>query len=261
MTQLALVTGASSGLGKALCFALAKQGIPLILVARNEAQLKKVASDLSVPTQIHPADLTDAKQRKALVQRIHEQRPDLVINNAGFGLYGPALAHPLSDLQAMIELNVQALMELSVEAARALVNANQKGVICNISSAAAFFATPSFCLYSATKAFVNNFSQGLDAELKDQGVRVLTVCPGQIDTGFRKRASGGFPSGRFPQEKKGMTMPPEKAAALILKQIAKGKALCIIDWRTRLLVGLARLLPKEVAQTLIKKEVTNRQRF
>ena len=256
MTQLALVTGASSGLGKALCFALAKQGIPLILVARSEEQLKKIASSLSVPTQVLPADLTDVRQRKTVVELIHQTQPDLVINNAGFGLYGPALAHPFSDLQAMVELNVQALMELSVEAAQALIKANQKGIICNISSAAAFFSTPSFCLYSATKAFVNNFSQGLDAELKDQGVRVLTVCPGQIDTEFRKVASGGFP-----QEKGGMTITSEKAAALILKKISKGKALSIIDWRTRFLVGLARLLPLKIAQVRMKREIDKRHRF
>jgi short-subunit dehydrogenase len=254
--KLALVTGASSGLGKALAYALAKQGIPLILVARNAEKLKKVTSDLPPSTHIHTADLTDAKQRKDLITLIRQRQPDLVINNAGFGLYGPTLAHPLSDLCAMVELNVQALMELSVESARVLLEENKKGIIFNISSAAAFFSTPSFNLYGATKAFVNSFSEGLDAELKSQGVRVLTVCPGQIETDFRRRASEDYP-----QEKDHITMSPEKAAELILKQIAKTKVLSIIDWRYRLIVPLAKLLPKPLVQAIMKKRLDKRHRF
>jgi uncharacterized protein len=254
--RLALVTGASSGLGKALSYALAKQGIPLILVARNEEKLKKIALDLPPSTHIHQADLTDAEQRKELIKLIRRRQPDLVINNAGFGLYGPTLAHPLSDLCEMMELNIRALMELSVESARILLKENKKGIIFNVSSAAAFFPTPSFNLYSATKAFVNSFSVGLDAELKSQGVRILTVCPGQIETDFRRRASSGYP-----QKKDHITMSPEKAAELILKQIAKVKVLSIIDWRYRLLVLLAKLLPRPLVQAIMKKQVDKRHRF
>ncbi len=254
--RLALITGASSGLGKALSYALVKQGIPMILVARNEEKLKKVALDLPPSTHIHTADLTDAEQRKELIKLIRRRQPDLVINNAGFGLYGPTLVHPLSDLCEMVELNVQALMELSVESARVLLKENKKGVIFNVSSAAAFFTTPAFSLYGATKAFVNSFSEGLDAELKSQGVRVLTACPGQIETDFRKRASGDYP-----QKKDHITMTPEKAAELILKQIAKAKVLSIIDWRYRVLVPLAKLLPKQLVQAIMKKSVDKRHRF
>lgn len=254
--RLALVTGASSGLGKALSYALSKQGIPLILVARNEEKLKKAALGLPSSTHLQIADLTNAEHRKELIKLIRQRQPDLVINNAGFGLYGPTLAHPLSDLCEMVELNIRALMELSVESTRVLLKEHKKGIIVNISSAAAFFSTPSFNLYGATKAFVNNFSEGLDAELKSQGVRVLTVCPGQIETDFRKKASGDFP-----QEKDRISMSPEKAAGLILKQIAKTKVLSIIDWRYRLLVSLAKLLPKSIVQAIMKKRVDKRHRF
>jgi uncharacterized protein len=254
--RLALITGASSGLGKALSYALGKQGIPLILVARNEDNLKKVALDLPPSTHIHPADLTDTEQRKELIKLIRQWQPDLVINNAAFGLYGPTLAHPLSELCKMVELNVQALMELSIESAHALLKENKQGIICNVSSAIAFFSLPSLNVYGATKAFVNSFSQGLDAELKSQGIRIFTVCPGQIATDFRRRASGGYP-----QEKDHLTMSSEKTAELILSQIAKAKVLSIIDWRYRIFVALGKLLPKQLVQAIIKKRLDKRHRL
>lgn len=254
--KTALVTGASSGLGKALCIELARRQIPLILVARNEEKLRELALDLPVLTHIHVADLSQPEERKKLIQLIHHKQPDLIINNAGFGLYGPVLAHPLSDMDQMVEVNVQALMELTIESARILRKENKQGTIVNISSAAAFFSYPSFCVYAATKAFVNRFSEGLDVELKPYGIRVLTVCPGQIDTGFRTRASKNHP-----QQKDKITMSSQKAAALILKQIETGKSLSIIDWRYRILIAITRFLPSRLLQPLLKKSLKKRHEF
>ena len=254
MFHLALVTGASSGLGKALSLALAKQNVPLILVARREDLLHALASELPPSTIVHRCDLSNPNDRKALIQLIHEKAPDLVINNAGFGLYGLTLSQPLSELKEMVDVNIQALMEVTLEGARALQNSKRKGTILNISSAAAFFPFPTFSVYAATKAFVNCFSEGLDAELQPRGIRVLTVCPGQVDTNFRKRASKGFP-----QKKDKLTMTPEKAATLILEQIKKGRALSIIDWRYRILVALGKLLPKRVIMhSVLKRRLKDR---
>ncbi|MBI2809858.1 MAG: SDR family NAD(P)-dependent oxidoreductase, partial [Candidatus Melainabacteria bacterium] len=179
--RLALVTGASSGLGKALAYALAEQGIPLILVARNVSAIPK---DLKVPVEIFACDLSDPKERRRLSERVRTIRPDLIINNAGFGLYGPVLSHTLDANAEMIRVNIDALLELTYEGAQALVAAGEKGTIVNISSAAAFTSYPTFAVYAASKAFVNNFSEGLEAELRPKGVRVLTVCPGPIATDF-----------------------------------------------------------------------------
>ena len=251
--QLALVTGASSGLGKALCQALAKQNIRLLIVARREDLLKKLALELPSSTQIYRIDLSDPNECKTLIQLIHQKAPDLIINNAGFGLYGPTLSHPLNELEDMVDVNIQALMKLTIESARVLQQAKKKGTIVNISSAAAFFSYPTFNVYAATKAFVNRFSEGLDEELREQGIRILTVCPGQIDTDFRKRASKNFP-----QRKDGPFMTPDGAAALILEQIEKGKALSIIDWRYRLLVALAKCLPKRLLQAILRSSLRDR---
>lgn len=251
--MLALVTGASSGLGKALCQQLAKKGISLILVARDLEKLKQTAKELSVATQIFPADLTQAESRKKLIELIHAKKPDLIINNAGFGLYGPALTHPTAQFAEMVALNLQAVMEISLESARALTLAKKKGTILNISSAAAFFPYPTFCIYAATKSFVTSFSRGLDTELKSQGIRILTVCPGQIDTSFRTRASN-----HFPQKENLLTLSSEKAATLILKQIEKVKPFAIIDWRYRLLIFFAKLLPYSLLQNILLHSLEER---
>lgn len=251
--MLALVTGASSGLGRALSYALSKRGFSLILTARNEEELKATALHLPSSTQIIRCDLSNPTDRSKLVKIIQEQQPDLIVNNAGFGLYGPAYSHPVSNLQEIVEVNVQALIELSVAGAQTLLHNEKKGTILNISSATAFFPFPGMCVYAATKAFVNSFSQGLDSEVKRDGIRVLTVCPGQIDTGFRKRASGNFP-----QKKNSITMSPEKAAELILKQLDKAKPLSIVDWRYRVMVSLCKLLPGSLLQSLLEKSLKER---
>jgi uncharacterized protein len=254
--QLALVTGASSGLGKALAHELAKRGIPLILAARNRERLEAAAAELPGSPLLCVADLADPEERRKVVEIIHNKQPDLIVNNAGFGLYGPTLAHRTSELQEMVEVNVQALMELSLEGAGSLIEHKRKGMVLNISSAAGFFAYPTFSVYSATKAFVNSFSRALDEEMKPRGIRIITVCPGQIDTGFRKKASGNFP-----QKKDRVTMTPERAATLILEQADKGKSLSIVDWRYRLAVGLSRLVPYCLLSRLLSKGITERHAF
>jgi uncharacterized protein len=250
----ALVTGASTGLGKALCHALAARGIPLLMVARSEERLVQLAKELPVLTTIYAVDLADAAERKQFLVWMQSYAPDLIINNAGMGLYGPAVSHPISEQSKVVELDVQALVEITLEGARTLVEQKKQGTILNVSSAAAFFLYPNHCLYSASKAFVNNFSQGLDFELNPQGIRVLTSCPGLIATEFSSRASGGKVHQRNPL----LTMRAEKAAALILKQIDSGKSMEIIDLRYKCFVYLSRILPKGLKLRMMSSSLKER---
>ncbi len=254
--RLGLITGASAGLGKALAKALSEQGMPLILVARDEKRLKSLAAELPTQSTLCPADLSTQEGRHAVTALIHKMAPDLIINNAGFGLYGPTLAHPVAELQEIVEVNIQALIAFSVEGARALAERKQKGTILNVSSAAGFYAYPHFSVYAASKAFVNSFSQALDFEMRPEGIRVLTVCPGQIATDFRKRSSGAFP-----QKKDHITMTTEKAVSLILEQIEKGKRLSIIDWRYRFAVYLSKFLPSSLLAPFFMSGLKSRHAF
>jgi short-subunit dehydrogenase len=246
--NLALVTGATSGLGKALCHLLASKNIPLLLTARDPARLEELKRTLSVPVTCYAADLSRKEERKGLLELIATQSPDLILNNAGFGLYGDALTHSTAEHLDMLEVNASALLEISLEAARALIANNKIGTILNISSAAAFFSYPTFSVYAASKAFVLHFSKSFDPEVAPHGIRVLCACPGQIATDFQKRASK-----TRPQKKMSLMMSAEKAAACIWSQIEKQQAVHIFDWRYQILVFVGRLLPERWTQKALRK--------
>lgn len=228
--HLALITGASSGIGEALSRKLAKQGISLILCGRNLSKLEALAKELRslVEVEIATAELASRLERKKIIEIIRRRAPDLVINNAGYGLYGEAIAHETEALLDLFEVDAAAVAELSVEAAKTLSTRGIKGAIMNISSAAAFLNFPGFAAYSASKAFVNQFSQSLDYEFSPRHIRVLTACPGLVATDFRRRASGKS------SESTSFSMSAEYAAEQIIKQLSIGKRLNIFSGRYRL---------------------------
>lgn len=258
MASLALITGASSGLGIALARLLAKEKLSLILTGTNTSALENLQKELSPLTNVEilSADLSKEEARARLLKEIAQKTPDLVINSAGIGLYGEVLRYPLKEQMQILKVNVEALTEITIEAARALKTQNRSGVIMNISSAAAFLHYPSFALYSSSKAYVNHFSRSFDAEIKQYGIRVLVSCPGQIHTSFRERASLGHD-----RSKPGFkTISVERAAALIWKQIQKKKPFEIIDFRYKLLLFIARfLLPHSFLQKKLQTELEKRR--
>lgn len=251
--KLALVTGASSGLGRALAFALAKQNVPLILTGRNREALEEIKKQVNVDTTLHVCDLGNRKERQGLLTIIRERAPDLVINNAGFGFYGDVLTHTTQEELDMLEVNCHALLEISIESARTLIDQKKRGTILNIASSASYFNFPHFCTTAATKGFVRQFSQGFDAEVRSQGVRVLVSCPGQIQTDFRRRASRGLSP-----KPSSMSMPLETAVRHIFYQLEKEKSVYIFNWRTRTLIFLSRFFPERLVQAFLKKEIASR---
>jgi uncharacterized protein len=249
----ALITGASSGLGKELCFLLAEKQFSLILTARNAIALETVAAQLQVPTLCYRADLNSVEDRLALIRLIQEHQPDLIINNAGFGFYGDILNHPFEEELSILEVDAKAPIEISIAAAQLWKNRQKKGVVLNISSAAAFFPYPTFTLYAAAKACLNHFSRAFDEEMKPFGIRILTCCPGPINTPFRSKAAKGLP-----QKKDPLALSPKKAAALIFKQIEQKQPFRVIDWRIHILISLARLLPFRLLSKLLKRSIADR---
>src|SRR5262249_3016587 len=159
---------ATSGIGKATCELFAQKGLDLIITGRNQHELQSLQDSLSkkVKVRVVQADLVQEMGRKNLIDVLHTQVPDVVINNAGFGLYGEALSYPTEDQIHILEVNGRAVLELSLEAARALISANKRGVILNVSSASAFQVLPNMAVYAASKAFVNSFSEAFDFEVK-----------------------------------------------------------------------------------------------
>lgn len=255
----ALVTGASSGIGEALSRLLAHQGINLIINGRHGGRLQALAKELRELVQVETivADLADPLQRQPLVDAIWEHAPELVINNAGFGLYGEALTYETHQQLDVLEVNGAAALELTLEGARALVSREKKGVIMNIASAAAFSIFPSVAVYAAAKSFIVSLSESLDAEMRPLGVRVLASCPGMVSTNFRQRASGchQVPSGD-------VSMPVSYAAEQVWKQIKNKKTVNIFNWKYRLLIFLVRyVLPKKWVAASVKNNIDKRHPF
>jgi short-subunit dehydrogenase len=252
---LALVTGASSGIGEELCHLLASKGIGLIITGRNTAKLEHLANSLKSTEPVIPitADLSDPMGVQIIIDTIHEHCPDLVINNAGYGLYGAALSHSTDEGLKLIEVNVAAVLELSLEAARTLIAQNKKGVIMNVSSVAAFLPFPNSTVYAASKSFVTHFSMAFDYELQDQGIRVLNACPGMVKTEFAERAGGAA----MLEEQK-LAMTAKYAAEQIWWQIQKGKLTYIFDWKYRWLLKLANILPTRLVMRLVGTSIARR---
>lgn len=187
--ELALVTGASSGIGAEFARRLAAEQAHLILTARRRDRLEALAAELTekhaIQVAVIEADLSAADGPHQLLDRLatagHE--PSILINNAGFGVYGPFLDQSAEDIDAMLQVDIRALTQLSRRLAEPMVRRG-RGAILNVASFAALAPIPRYAVYSAAKAYVVAFSQALRHELAPQGVSVSVICPGFTNTEF-----------------------------------------------------------------------------
>ncbi|WP_263417008.1 SDR family NAD(P)-dependent oxidoreductase [Terriglobus albidus] len=190
---LALVTGASSGIGWELAQVLATHGYDLVLVARREERLGELAETLArkygAATQVLAIDLSQpgaAAQIEAELT-VREAEIDVLVNNAGFSQHGPVTQLRVEQLHAIVQVNIIALMELTRLIAPSMM-ARHRGRILNVSSVVGFTPTPFATVYAATKAFVLSFSEGLAEELEGTGITVTAFCPGTTKTEFAETA-------------------------------------------------------------------------
>ena len=189
--MLALVTGASSGIGEAIARDLARRGSDLVLVARSADKLEALAEELRkthrVTAGVIAADLTAPGAIARVVDETRRiGRVDVLVNNAGFATFGPFAEKDLDDEIEEIRLNVEALTDLTKRLLPDLLAA--KGKILNLGSTASFQPGPKMAVYYATKAYVLSFSEALWYELRPRGVTVTCLCPGPTRTGFQSRA-------------------------------------------------------------------------
>lgn len=187
----ALITGASGGIGKEMAIILGKKGYNLILVARNEDKLKEVASQIDTQVTIIPLDLSD--KRNCFKLHSMAKNIDILINNAGFGLWGEFYYSSLRKEMNMIELNVTALHILTKLYLRDFIKKN-RGYILNVASLASFASGPLMSTYYATKAYVYKLTTAINEELRQRKskVNISVFCSGPIDTEFNNRANVSF---------------------------------------------------------------------
>lgn len=186
---IALVTGASAGIGTVFAQRLANDGYDLVLVARDWERLEKLAAELPTEVEVLAADLTDVDELRKVEARCRDEaRPlDLLVNNAGFATAGPFAELELDGEEREIRLNVIALVRLTHAALRGMVGRGRGGII-NVSSLASYQPGPYNATYAATKAFVTSFSHAVHEEVRGKGVTVTVSCPGPTRTEFAERA-------------------------------------------------------------------------
>jgi len=236
----ALVTGASSGIGYVFAKELAKEGYTVTCVARSEDKLKGLVKQLGNGHRYLTADLTDHKQLSEVCRDVEESNYSLLINNAGYGLYGRFENIPLDKHENLMFLNMNALTRLSY------VYLKQGGTgdaLINVSSALSLLSYPGGAVYSGSKAFVTNFTESLWYEYKDKGIYVMALLPGLTKTNFHNVALGGK-QGEVPDR---MSYPPEVVVSEALKALkARKKPLLVSGPRFRFLTGIAnRLLSRK----------------
>lgn len=185
----ALVTGASSGIGREFALELARRNLNVVLVGRDIFALSKLAEEIhglsSSKVIFIQADLV--KDISYVLENTSSLRIDLLINNAGLGLYGEFLSHQWDEYANIIDLNVRVLTQLTHHYLKEMLHRGRGGII-NVASVAGFFPIPKFAVYASTKAYVYNFSLALWAELRDKNIHVLCVAPGKTRTKFFERA-------------------------------------------------------------------------
>jgi short-subunit dehydrogenase len=225
----ALVTGASSGIGAEFARRLAGEVACLVLVARREDRLRSLAEEITagapgLSVYVESADLTDPTQLSQLFRKLQEREivVDLLVNNAGLGDFGPFEEAPWQKLEQILRVNVLAATRIVYELVPGMVKKG-RGWIINVGSIAGFQPIPFFAVYSASKAYLNSFSESLYWELLDRGIRVTVVCPGPVPTEFFDKAfrdPGGSAGSLAPSF---MWSSPQEVVACALRAVRLGQ--------------------------------------
>lgn len=239
MSDWALITGASSGIGWELAELFAADHFNLVLVARNEDRLNQLAAELrarhGVEVQVIVKDLSLATAPQELFDALRATPVAILVNNAGSGWHGAFAATPLEQALAIMHLNMEALVRLTHLFVQPM-RARRMGKILNVASIAAFQPGPMVNVYYASKAFVHNFSYALAVELEGSGVTVTTLCPGTTQTEF-------FARGNFGRVRAAFTMPARVVAEAGYRGLMRGRRVVIPGVTNQLVSALARRLP------------------
>ena len=241
---VALITGASSGIGLDLAKLFAQGGHDLVLVARNEEALRGVAAEcekFGVKVHVLAKDLSKVESAQEIFNELSSRgvAVEVLVNNAGFGTHGPFVRTKLEDEVGMIQVNITALIALTRLFLPAMVS-RKSGKIMNVASMAGFVAGPYMSVYYATKAFVLSQSIALSHEVKKHGVIVSVLCPGPTKTDFQKRARIGE-SKLFKRPRSMTSMDVAKAG---YEGLMKGKLIVVPGFSNKVIRVAAKMVPR-----------------
>lgn len=247
---VALVTGASAGLGREFAVQLARRGYDLVLVARDVKRLQVLASELygshGTNAEVLPADLTRDDDVSKVVNRIDAGPIDLLVNNAGFGTRGSIASAARADQEAMLRVHVFAAHRLAQAAVQKMVPLG-RGAIINVSSIASWLISPGNVNYSATKAWQRMFAESLALEVRGKGVYVQALCPGYTHTEFHQR--GGMNKKRVPDW---WWMNADRVVAASLAAVDKRRPVVVVPGTGyKLVVLVVQVLPRWLWRLII----------
>ena len=239
----ALITGASSGIGKAMAKYLSSLGWDLILVARREERLEKLKKELKTEVKIIPLDLQIEKNCFKLYELVKDDNIDFLINNAGFGLFGNTFETDLNRELEMINLNIKSYHILTKLFLSDFYKKN-KGRILNVASSAGFLAGPGLNTYYATKNYCLKFTMAIYEELrhKNSNVHISVLCPGPVKTEFNKVAGGKFSID---------SLAADKVAKYAIDKALKNKLIIIPGIFTKLGIFINRFIPWKLSMRFI----------
>lgn len=252
----AVITGASSGIGRALAPEFAAAGFHLFLTGRNETALKSVAAECArnchVQTEVVAADLSREEGIHALIAALQSvpRQYEVLVNNAGFGIHGDFASGDIDENVRLVQVQITAAIRLTRAVLPGMIE-RQAGRILNVASVYAFSPVPFQSVYAACKAFLFSFSASLQNELQGTGVTVTVFCPGVTQTQFRSRAGIG-------QKRTNTGMTAEEAARTAFRETMRGTHVVVPGVVNRIFAFVVGILPASSVSNLVR--FINRQR-
>ncbi len=244
-----LITGASEGIGAACAREFRGRGARISLNARSESTLKEAGG---VDALVTAGDITDPDVRQRVVSRTLERfgAIDILINNAGIGLYSPAWKAPLEEAHAMFELNLFAPLAM-IQLVTPHMRERRSGMLVNIGSIAGEVTLPWFTLYSATKFALGSLTDGLRMELARDGIRAMVVCPGYVSTGFQSHALVGHAPDRLLKGRR-FAITAEQCAEAVARGVERNARTVVTPASGWALIAMQRLFPRIVEAQMTK---------
>jgi short-subunit dehydrogenase len=245
--KVVLITGASEGIGAATAAEFARCGAKLSLTARSEAGLARAGGPDALIT---PGDITEEDTRRRVVERTLERYGtiDILINNAGIGLYAPTWTAPMDETRRLWEVNFFAMLGM-IQLVAPHMRARRDGTIVNVGSIGGKMTLPWLTLYSASKYAVGSLTEGLRMELRRDNVHAMLVCPGYVKTRFQQNVLRGGPPTDIERSRK-MAITPEECAIAIRRGVEKRARTVMAPASGWLLVALYRLFPGEAERRM-----------
>lgn len=234
----AIITGASSGIGRDMARLLAARGYDLTLVARRKDRLHALAKELPVNCKILSADLSNVRECRLVYEAARGKDVEILVNNAGFGLFGNFLETNLDTELRMIQTNIVAVHVLTKLFLRDFQDKGE-GYILNVSSSAGFMAGPLMATYYASKNYVLRLTQAIREELRQQGsgVQIAALCPGPVETEFNRVADVRFSIGG---------LPSEQVAQCAIDGLFSGKGIIVPGFGMKMALAVRRLAPESL---------------